>query len=205
MIKRHLILLGLLISISLLLVAGWQYPGGTPADSTTQGYSFTENYISNLLDEQALNGMENKARPWAIAGVLFSSLTFGLFFIGFSQRIMLRAAAVVIKWAGVALTVLAFLVVVPSLHDIIVVISFIVTLVVFFYITVMALKSKPVFLKVVSVFFLVFHYFVAYMYFTRTQLDVMPALQKLIHVFQIIWILSLHYGTKEEDFAHITK
>ncbi|MFN4286635.1 MAG: hypothetical protein ACK4E8_11815 [Lacibacter sp.] len=198
--KKHFLPAGLLLALLLLTLAAAYYPGGTPANPHTKGYSFTQNYISNLLDETAINGAPNKGRIWAIAGVLVASLTFGLFFISFANRVERKAIARVIRYGGIVLTATALLVVIPSLHNAVVVVSFITTLFVFFYITVLCLQARLRYLKILSIVFLAFHYLVAYLYFTRTQLIWMPALQKTVHLLQIIWILALHYGTKPKDF-----
>lgn len=205
MFKRHFVIIGILFSLFFLFMAVLFYPGGSPKNSTSIGYSFTENYISNLLSEKALNGMENKARPWAIIGVLFSSLTFGLFYIEFAKKILLKSVSNVIRYFGIALAVLAFFIVIPSLHDKVVTLSSIMNLIVFFYITIMILKSRLILFKIISVLFMLIFYFACFMYFTQTLLDYLPIMQKLVHVVQIIWILSLHYLTTKKDFEHITK
>ncbi len=203
MIKKHIILIGILTSIILLVIASLNYPGGTPQNSLAVGYSFTENYISNLLSMKALNGADNTARPWAMAGVFVSSLTFGLFFVSFSKRITAKSIANVIKYLGIVLTLLALFVVVPSFHDIVVTISSVLTLIVFFYLTVLALKSKLLIFKILSISFLAICYFACFMYFTRSYLAYMPIVQKIVHICQIVWILSLQYFTSKKDFDFI--
>lgn len=203
--KKHFILIGIALSLLFLFLAGQYYPGGTPNNPNAFGYHWTENYISNLLSEQALNGMDNTARPWAIVSVLVYSLALGLFFIQFAQKIPVKSAAMVIQYGGIALTVLAFFIVMPSLHDMMVTISSIFTLVVFFYITVMVLKSRLLVFKLLSVLLLLIHYLACYQYFTRSYLEYLPLMQKIIHLIQLIWVISLHYFTHKKDFEHVVK
>ena len=66
MIKKYLVLIGISISISLLIVATLNYPGGTDEDVSTLGFSWSKNFISNLFKERAVNGSINDARIWAI-------------------------------------------------------------------------------------------------------------------------------------------
>jgi hypothetical protein len=205
MIKKNVILSGIIIAIILLFTATLNYPGGSLKNEFSVGFDWANNYISNLLSPQAVNGMENAARPWAVGGVLFLSASFGLFFMRFSNRIKVKSAANIIKYLGVFATLCAFLTVLPSLHDIMVTLSSISTLIIFFYLTVFALKSKLHFLKFCSVVFLFLFYAAAYMYFTRSYLEFMPIMQKVIFVAKIIWVLVLEYFTKEEDFEHIVK
>lgn len=205
MVKKHLILIGILISVILLIIATLYYPGGTYEDEDSIGYDWANNYISNLLRPLAVNGAENTARPFAILGVLFLSASFGVFFVKFSNRIKIKSASFVIKYLGVLATILGFITVVPSMHDIMVTASSILTLLIFFYITAMVIKSKLNLMKVLSITFLSTFYFAAYMYFTRSFLEYMPIMQKVIFLIKIVWILSLEYLTREEDFQHITK
>jgi hypothetical protein len=169
------------------------------------GYDWANNYISNLLNPQAVNGMINTARPWAVGGVLFLSASFGLFFIGFSDKIKVKSAANVIKYGGLMAALCAFLTVFPSLHDIMVTLSGTCTLLVFFYITVFLFKTKFHFLKIYSVLSLIFFYAATYMYSTRSYIEYLPIMQKTIHLVQIVWVLILEYYTTEKDFQHITK
>jgi hypothetical protein len=205
MIKKNTILFGLIIALILLFIATLNYPGGSIKNEVSVGFDWVNNYISNLLNPQAVNGMVNTARPWAVAGVLFLSASFGLFFIQFSNKIKVKSAANVIKYGGILATLCAFLIVFPSLHDIMVTLSATCTLLVFFYITVFLFKSKFHFLKIYSLLSISFFYVVTYMYSTRSYVEYLPIMQKAIHLVQIVWVLALEYFTKEEDFQHITK
>ena len=205
MIKKYSILIGVIIGILLLTLATFYYPGGTSENVNSEGYDWANNYISNLLRPLAVNGENNSARPFAIVGVLFLTASFGMFFVNFSKRIKIKSASIVIKYLGILATILGFITVVPAMHDIMVTMSSILTLLIFFYITIMVLKSKLTTMKVMSIIFLLTFYFGAYMYFTRSYLSYMPIMQKIIFLMKIIWVLSLQYLTRKEDFDYITK
>lgn len=76
---------GCLIFFVLFFWAAWLYPGGSQADLNSIGFSWKHNYWCNLLYEKAMNGMENGARPFAIAamGILCFSIAF--FFVQFAN------------------------------------------------------------------------------------------------------------------------
>ena len=205
MIKKYSILIGIMIGVILLVLATFFYPGGTYLDTNSIGYDWANNYISNLLRPLAVNGADNVARPYAILGVLFLTASFGLFFVKFSSRVKIKSASFVIKYLGVLATILGFITVVPSMHDSMVTASSILTLLIFFYITVIVIKSKLNLMKVLSISFLLTFYFATYMYFTRSHLEYMPIMQKVVFLIKIVWILSLEYLTRKEDFQHITK
>ncbi len=201
--NKNLVLLGLILSICLLFVAGFVYPGGSPKNINSVGYSFTENYISNLLEYKAVNGMENNARPFGVIGVVLLGLSSGLAFVRLSQKINLKKYSVVIKYLGVLLIIFSFLITIPSLHNLMVTFSSIATLLLVFYVTILLVKSKLQLLKLTSIILLAIFYGAAYMYFTKTGLDYLPTVQKIIHILQIIWILGLEYFTTKKDFDHI--
>ncbi|MEL6660092.1 MAG: hypothetical protein AAFP77_28440 [Bacteroidota bacterium] len=205
MLRKYAILIGITIGTLLLVIATIYYPGGTYDNLESEGYSWVDNYISNLLGPIAVNGQENTARPFAIFGVLFLTASFGAFFVKFSERVKIKSASLVIKYLGILATVFGFITVIPAMHDIMVTASSMLTLLIFFYITVMVLKSKLNWLKVLSVIFLSTFYFAAYMYFTRSFLAYMPIVQKLIFLLKIVWVLSLEYFMHKEDFQYITK
>ena len=205
MLKDYLIFILLVIGTGLLILATWHYPGGSAGNENSEGYIWMENYISNLLNPTAVNGEINGARPWAMGGVLCLSIGFGIFFVHFSERVQIRSAALDIKYLGIAATSFAMLTIFPSLHDLMVTLSSILTLLVFFYITIIVLKSDLTFFKFMSVIFLLTFYLGAYMYFTRSYLEFMPLAQKVIYLVKIIWVLVLMYFTRLEDFKDITR
>jgi hypothetical protein len=60
--KKTLIPIGIIIGVSLLFIATFNYPGGSYHDESSVGYDWMNNYISNLLSPKAVNGMYNKSR-----------------------------------------------------------------------------------------------------------------------------------------------
>ena len=62
-------LLGALIFIFLYIAATFLYPGGSDFNPLSKGFSWQHNYWCNLLNEEAINGKYNAARPIAIAGM----------------------------------------------------------------------------------------------------------------------------------------
>jgi len=70
---------GAILFIFLYLIAAHFYPGGSQLDTSSPGFSWTQNYWCNLLSETAINGKLNSARPFAVAAMLVLMLTLGLF------------------------------------------------------------------------------------------------------------------------------
>jgi len=199
MLKKHPVLIGIIISILFLFTATLYYPGGSQKDRNSIGYDWKNNYISNLFNETAVNGLKSGSRFWAAAGMFFLSFSFALFFIRFSKKIPLKGAARVIKYFGVASMVFAFLTITPY-HDEMVTISGTLALVSIFYITVFVFKSKLQIFKILSVICLLVAYSCNYIYYTGRFLALLPVMQKLAVAILIIWMLGLEYFSHKEDF-----
>jgi hypothetical protein len=116
MLKKHLILPGIIISISLLVIATLYYPGGSQINKNSVGYDWKNNYISNLFGKTAINGAHNTSRIWAIWSIIFLACSFALFFVDFSNKIPQKSAANIIKYIGVSAMFFTALIATP-LHD----------------------------------------------------------------------------------------
>ncbi len=69
-------LAGILVFVLLYMLAASRYPGGSYAVPRQEGFSYTHNYLCDLLDEEAINGELNTSRffaRWSL-GVLCASL-----------------------------------------------------------------------------------------------------------------------------------
>jgi len=200
MLRKHSILLGIIISLSLLFVATLHYPGGSQYDKNSIGYDWLNNYLSNLFSAKAVNGSDNASRPWAVSGMLFLSISFALFFIEFSKKIPPKVPARIIRYCGAGAMLFTFLAVTPY-HDIMVTIAGTMALVSMFYITVFVYRSRlHLLFKILSTLCLVLFYCANYVYYTRYHLEILPVLQKTILFFIITWALCLRYFTTIADF-----
>ena len=199
MLRKHSILIGIVISLSLLVLATRHYPGGSQYDKDSVGYDWKNNYLSNLFGASAVNGAHNASRPWAIAGMLVLCASFAFFFIEFSKKISPKSAAGVIRYCGAGGMLFAFLAVTPY-HDQVLTAASTLALISMFYITVFLFKSKLHYFKVLSIVLLVVSYGCNYVYFTRSYLEFLPVLQKIALVITIIWVLALQYFTTTDDF-----
>lgn len=202
MLKRYSVLIGIVISLSLILIATFNYPGGSLFDKNSIGFNWKSNFISNLFGEKAVNGLDNPARFWASAGMIFLSASFALFFIEFSKKIPNKGAANVIKYCGAMGMVFTFLIATP-LHDTMITVASTMFLISIFYITVFVFKSKLHLFKVLCVICLLVFYSTLYLYGSGTFLIFLPIMQKLNFAITIILIVGLEYFTKKEDFEHI--
>lgn len=203
MLKKHAILLCIIACLLLLVIATLNYPGGSQADKNAVGYSWANNYISNLFGPKALNGAHNPARFWAVGAMVFLSGGLALFFAEFSKRLPQKGAANVVKYIGAGGMVFTFLIATP-LHDVMVTIASTMFLVGMFYITVFVLKSRLHLFKFCCVICLLVFYATLYLYGTGS-VKFLPIMQKVTFATTIALVLSLHYFTSQDDFKSIVK
>ena len=199
MISRHLILIVIIISLLLLFIATLYYPCGSQFDKNSIGFDWANNYLCNLFDEKAMNGSNNPSRHWAIAGMVFLSTSFALFFIRFSNKIPQRGSSNIIKYFGALGMLFGFLAVTPY-HDLMVMLASTFALVSLFYITVYVFKSNLNLFKILCVHCLLISYKYNYIYYSGHYIEYLPIMQKVNFASITIWFLGLEYFTTAEDF-----
>jgi hypothetical protein len=200
MIKKYSVLICLIISVILLVIASLLYPGGSLLDKNSVGFDWSKNFVSNLFAAKAINGLENPGRIWAIIGMAFHSVGYGIFFITMSKKIPLRQWAKVLKFIGVANLLFIFLIATPF-HDL-GTISIILTLLGLFIITIFILKSKRHFLKFCCIICLLTFY-CFFTLFGFGYLGLAIIMQKVYNASSLLLVLGLEYFTNYEDFIPI--
>ena len=81
---------GTLLFIGLYFAATLFYPGGSQVDKHSRSFSWTDNYWCNLLNENAINGESNSARPLAMAAMFVLSFTMAFFWYIFPLKTGLK-------------------------------------------------------------------------------------------------------------------
>ncbi|WET04370.1 hypothetical protein [Flavobacterium sp. YJ01] len=198
-IKKYSVLICMVISIILIVIAASLYPGGSLLDKNSIGFGWSKNYVSNLFATKAINGLENPGRVWAIIGVAFQSVGYGVFFIHMSKKIV-SSWANILKYIGFANILFIFLIATP-LHDV-GTISIVLTLIGLFIITILMLKSKLHFLKFFCIICLLTFY-CFFILFGFGYLAWAIIMQKVYNASAILLVLGLEYFTKSEDFVQI--
>ncbi|MGN6495490.1 MAG: hypothetical protein ACTHLE_26110 [Agriterribacter sp.] len=102
---------GTIVFVVLYFVATLLYPGGSQVDKNSIGFSWTNNYWCNLLNEYAINGQPNPAKPIAITGMFVLCLTIAFFWFLFPERLNLeKKLTLTIQISGtLAMTIACFL------------------------------------------------------------------------------------------------
>jgi hypothetical protein len=193
-------LICVVISVILIVLATVVYPGGSLLDKNSIGFDWSKNFLSNLFATRAINGAENPGWIWALIGMAFHSVGYGIFFINMSKKIPSRQWANILKFIGAANIIFIFLIATP-LHDV-GVISIILTLIGLFTVTVFILRSKLHLLKFCCIICLLTFYCFFFL-FGFGYLSLAVIMQKVYNISSMLLILGLEYFTKDEDFIQI--
>jgi len=113
MLKKHSVLICLVLSVMFIVIASMVYPGGSLVDKNAIGFDWSKNFLSNLFAPKALNGSENHGRIWALIGMAFLAVGYGIFFINMSKKIASKQWATILKGIGAANIILIFLIATP--------------------------------------------------------------------------------------------
>lgn len=200
MFKKYLVLICLLISVIFIVTATLFYPGGSLLDKNSIGFDWSKNFFSNLFEAKAINGSENPGRIWAIIGMAFNSVGYGIFFINMSKKIALKLWSTILKFIGISNLLLIFLIATPF-HDL-GTISIILTLFGLFIITIFIFKSKLTLLKFSCIICLLTFY-CFFFFYGFGYLSFAVIMQKVYNLSSILLVLGLEYFTKKEDFRLI--
>lgn len=200
LIKKYSVLICLATSVILIFIASLFYPGGSLPDKDSIGFNWSKNFLSNLFATKAMNGSANPGWIWAVVGMAFHSLGYGIFFIHMSKRITPKPWSTILKTIGAANLVFIFLIATP-LHDL-GTISIVLTLVGLFIITVYILKSKLYLLKIFSIVCLSTYYLFFFTY-SFGYLDMSIIMQKVYITASMLLAIVLEYGTSDDDFKQI--
>ncbi len=77
--------IGILLFVILYFIATLYYPGGSQFDIYAVGFSWTDNYWCNLLNDFALNGQKNMAQPIALTAMIILCLSLTYFWWQFPK------------------------------------------------------------------------------------------------------------------------
>jgi len=110
--------IGSCLFVILYVIATFLYPGGSGADKTAIGYSWTNNYWCNLLSEKAINGQTNSARLVAVVAMFVLCLSLSAFWIQFPALTQLKKYhKLLIQVAGTFCMLASFLLLTSIDHD----------------------------------------------------------------------------------------
>lgn len=111
---------GSVLFVLLYFVATLFYPGGSPFDKEAKGFRWTENYWCNLLNDKAINGLHNSAKPIAFTAMVVLCLALVFFWYHFPLQVGFGRNKRVMVQASGALAMATGLFVFTGFHDVVI-------------------------------------------------------------------------------------
>ncbi|MBK7427508.1 MAG: hypothetical protein IPI60_11015 [Saprospiraceae bacterium] len=183
---------GTILFVILYITAIFFYPGGSQVDKNAIGFSLVNNYWCNLLNDVAINGEINPAKPIAMAGLAVLCLTLALFWQLFPKHINPgKPVKLTIQISGILAMAIAFLLFTNIDHDLVT------NLASFFGIlatmgTLTGLyKIKWYGLFVFGLFNFLLVGLNAYVYYDKDLIIYLPVIQKISFASFLIWVCSI--------------
>ncbi len=200
-------LFGLIAFIILYFIAAFLYPGGSQADSSSVGFSWLHNYWCNLLNERAMNGKYNTARPFAMLGMYVLCFSLAVFWYQFSRiGNFNRSTQKIIQLSGIV-SACTGIFIFTGYHDLVINVSGLLALLAFAgtFSGLYRMAWRKLFWF--GLFNLVLIAINNFIYYSNDLLAFLPVVQKITFVCFLTWIGLINYqlyllasqrGTKHE-------
>ena len=191
--------IGILVFIGIYLYASQIYPGGSQADTSSMGFDWRNNYWCNLMGEYGLNGIQNKARPVAIAGITILCGSMILFFFQFANHFVEnRIWNTTIKISG-ALAMISASFIFTDYHDIMTTILSICGLVVIIGMIRALHKNQYALLMAMGILCMVVIGMNNFFYYNEDLIEYSPIIQKVAFVLILSWTVGLNFIINRND------
>ena len=185
-------IIGCVLFIILYVVAALLYPGGSEIDKTSVGYNWTENYWCNLLNNTAINGQINTAKPVAMTAMVILCISLSFFWILFPILVQLKKYhRIVIQIGGTASMMAAFLLLTNIDHDLVVNFSSSLGFVAMLGVLVALYQLKLSELFAFGLFNLLLIALNNYLYYIISDLTYLPLVQKISFLSFLFWICCI--------------
>jgi hypothetical protein len=184
--------LGIIIFIVLYFIATFYYPGGSQVDHNSIGFSWINNYWCNLLNENAMNGQHNSAKPIAMSAMLVLCFSLSFFWILFPKHVKPgKIITLLIQISGSISMVVAFFLFTNVNHDLITDVASFFGLIATIgtFVVLYKIKWNELFLfGLINILLVGLN---NYVYFTHGLIIYLPVIQKITFASFLIWIFCI--------------
>ena len=198
-ILKFLPTIGILLFIGIYIYASKLYPGGSQADLNSVGFDWSNNYWCNLMLENGLNGIKNKARPVAITGIIILCISMIIFFFQFANHFEKhRIWKMTIKISG-ALAILSAPFIFSEYHDIMTTVLSISGTVVIIGMIRALHNNQLTFLKVMGIFCILIIALNNFFYYNENLIQYGPLIQKGAFFLILSWTIGLNFISNRKN------
>ncbi len=184
-------LFGMLLFVILYILAAFKYPGGSWVMPQQNGFSFWNNYLCDLLDQNAINGELNTARYFARTSLTVLCLSLVLLWYYLPSLFKGKNLNKNIMWLSGIAALVATSFLSSGAHDRTVRIAGFFAVIAFLTCFVELLKARHIKLLVFGIGCLIIFLVNYYIYETGLYIRLLPVIQKITFVCFIIWFIML--------------
>ena len=185
-------LFGTIVFGVMYIVATLLYPGGSQADKNSIGFSWTDNYWCNLLNENAINGQSNPAKPVAMTAMCILCLALSLFWVLFPIHLAInKKLKTAIQLSGVLGMSMACLLPTALNHDMVINLAFLFGSVALVGTFIGIYKSRWFALFVFGILNILLVGLNNYVYYTKGMIIYLPLIQKISFAAFLTWICCI--------------
>jgi hypothetical protein len=183
---------GVFLFVVLYIIATLFYPGGSQVDKNSIGFSWTNNYWCNLLNQNAINGQHNPAKPIAMIGMFVLCVTLTFFWFLFPKHINLdKKLKLLIQISGTLAMTIAFFLFTSFDHDLVINLasSFGIFATVGIFIGLYKTKWYGLFaFGLVNILLVALN---NYVYYNNGLINYLPIIQKISFATFLVWVCSI--------------
>jgi len=185
-------ILGTILFVALYVVATFFYPGGSQVDKNAIGFSWINNYWCNLLNENAINGKHNPAKPIAVTAMFVLWLSLSFFWFLFPKHINIaKFAKLTIQISGTLAMTTTFFLLTNINHDLVTNLTSMFGLVATVGLFTGLYKNKWYGLFAFGLLNLLLVALNNYLYYNKGLIIYLPVIQKISFATFLIWICSI--------------
>lgn len=181
-------LFGILFFVLLYYLATKYYPGGSQLNNQTKEFSWAQNYWCNLLNENAMNGMHNPARPIAIFAMIVLAFTLIIFWFLFTQQILFGRRMKIFIRSSAVISMFFCMLLFTSLHDMAINLATLFGLIPITGTFIGLKKLKWIKLFWMGLFIILFILLNNFLYYKQGMLYYLPIVQKITFLYFLTWI-----------------
>jgi hypothetical protein len=185
---------GAIFFVVLYLIATLFYPGGSQVNVNSVGFSWVNNYWCNLLNEFAINGQVNPAKPIAITALVVICITLALFWFQFPKYVSFRKTTkLTIQLSGIVSMTIALFLFSGINHDLITYLASGFGLIACVGVFAGLYKMKHYKLFIVGCLNIILVILNNYLYFNKELIVYLPVIQKISFATFLVWVCSINF------------
>jgi hypothetical protein len=183
--------IGIIVFALLYIIATTLYPGGNQADKNAAGFSWLNNYWCNLLNDTAMNGMVNNARPVALIAMVALCIALASFWYLLAAVLLFSPLQKkLLLGSGISSAIAGIFIFTPY-HDAFINISGAMAIAGFVLLMMSLYKNRWFGLFYAGIFNVTLILLNNYIYYTKNGLSYLPIVQKITFLIFLGWLCAI--------------